>query len=236
MNMNKVVLSGLLAGCVGAGLMSGCKSTECCAANSYNKGVKMSFYKGGEFDKKAGKQAYLDLMKKFNVPVYSRMLQEDGFLWAVDFGKGDFEALGMGGVFWTNEPEGYLGHEIYLLPFQSIAEHRHLPTKDKDGNPIQAKMETWTVRHGYVYGFSEVGEPNLDTEFAFLKPKLSKQQYAVLKSKHVEKWTADGYSHKLPKVETWHFMMAGPEGAIVTETATFHDGDGLRFTVPGIKF
>ena len=33
-----------------------------------------------------------------------------------------------------------------------------------------------------------------------------------------------------------HFMLAGPEGAIVTEYATFHDNDGLRFTNPDVKF
>lgn len=193
----------------------------------------MSYYKDGKFEGDTAQQAYFCLMRKFNMPIYPAFQEDKGYLWATDFGKGDFEALGMGGVFWTNEPDGYLGHEIYLLPFQSIPEHRHLPTKDKDGNPIPAKMESWTVKYGYVYGFSEVGEPNLDTEFAFLKSKLSKLQYDVLKSKHVEKWAADGRSHKLPKIETWHFMMAGPEGAVVTETATFHDNAGLRFTVQG---
>jgi len=195
----------------------------------------VSYYKDGKFDGATAKQAYIDLMAKYKLPVYSWFLEEEGVLWATDFGKGDFEKFGMGGVFWTNEPDGYLGHEIYLLPFQSIPEHCHKPTKDKDGKDIPAKMESWNVKYGYVYGFSEVGEPNLDTEFAFLIPKLSKMQYAELKSKHVEKWTSDGRPHKLPKIETWHFMMAGPEGAVVTETATFHDGAGLRFSVPGCQ-
>ncbi|MCL2105356.1 MAG: hypothetical protein FWH21_10010, partial [Kiritimatiellaeota bacterium] len=190
------------------------------------------YYTDGKFDAEKGKQAYIDLMKKYKVPIMARFVEDKDFLWATDFGKGDFDAFGMGGVFWTNEPDGYLGHEIYLLPFQSIPEHRHLPTKDKDGKDIPAKMETWTVRYGYVYGFSEVGEPNLDKDFPELKSRLSDLQIPNLKSMHVEKWVADGNSHKLPKIETWHFMMAGPEGAIVTETATFHDNAGLRFSVP----
>jgi D-lyxose ketol-isomerase len=33
-----------------------------------------------------------------------------------------------------------------------------------------------------------------------------------------------------------HFMIAGPHGAIVTEYGTYHDGVGLRFTNPGVKF
>jgi hypothetical protein len=31
-------------------------------------------------------------------------------------------------------------------------------------------------------------------------------------------------------------MLAGPDGAIVTEYATYHDNAGLRFTNPGVKF
>ena len=35
--------------------------------------------------------------------------------------------------------------------------------------------------------------------------------------------------------EQWHWMHAGPEGAIVTEYATYHDGAGLRFSHPKAK-
>jgi hypothetical protein len=91
-----------------------------------------------------------------------------------------------GGVFWCNEKaEGYFGHEIYLLPNQSIPEHRHLPTKDADGKALRCKIESWQVRHGSVYGFSEVGEPNLD-KYPEAKARLSKLQIPFLKSVHVE--------------------------------------------------
>jgi D-lyxose ketol-isomerase len=33
-----------------------------------------------------------------------------------------------------------------------------------------------------------------------------------------------------------HWMRAGPEGAIVTEYASHHDHDGLRFSHPNGKF
>jgi len=36
----------------------------------------------------------------------------------------------------------------------------------------------------------------------------------------------------LNRLEAPHFMMAGPQGAIVTEYASYHSGDGLRFTNP----
>lgn len=190
------------------------------------------FYKDGNFDSAKAKQAYFDLMTTFNVPIYAALKKDDGFLWAIDFNKGEFTSFGMAGVFWANEPDGYLGHEIYLLPWQSIPEHRHLPTQDKDGKAIPCKMESWQVRYGYVYGFSEVGEPNLD-RYPEAKAMLAKCQIPHLKSLHVEKWEADGSVHKLAGAETWHFMMGGKDGAIVSEYATFHDSNGLRFTVPG---
>lgn len=191
------------------------------------------FYKDGKFDSAKAKQAYFDMMTRFNVPVYAALKKDDGYFWPIDFHKGDFASFGMGGVFWANETDGYLGHEIYLLPWQSIPEHRHLPTKDKDGKDIPCKMESWQVRYGYVYGFSEVGEANLD-KYPEAKAHLSKLQIPNLKSVHVEKWEADGTTHKLPKAETWHFMMGGKDGAIVSEYATYHDGAGLRFSVPGV--
>ena len=234
------VLAGVMVAGLGAGLVSltaGC-STTCSACKVKKETVQVKnedFYKAGKFDSAKAKQAYFDMMTRFNVPVYAALKKDDGFFWATDFGKPDFTSYGMAGVFWCNEKsEGYFGHEIYLLPNQSIPEHRHLPTKDKDGKDIRCKMESWQVRNGYVYGFSEVGEPNLDT-YPEAKAHLSKLQIPHLKSVHVEKWEADGSVHKLPKDETWHFMMGGKDGAIVSEYATYHDGAGLRFSVPGVS-
>ena len=36
----------------------------------------------------------------------------------------------------------------------------------------------------------------------------------------------------LKQLESRHFLMAGPEGAVVTEYGTYHDNAGLRFTNP----
>ena len=241
----KGLVSGVAAGVVAAGLgigltgfATGCKTAGCPCGMMKKEAKQVNnadFYKDGKLDAAKAKQAYYDLMKKFNVPVYAELTRPDGPFWAVDFGKGDFTSFGMGGVFWCNEAaEGYFGHEIYLLPGQSIPEHRHLPTTDKAGNKVRCKIESWQVRNGSVYGFSEVGEPNLD-KFPEAKALLAKVQIPHLKSVHVEKWVADGSVHKLPGPETWHFMQGGPEGAIVSEYATFHDGAGLRFSVPGVS-
>ena len=195
-----------------------------------------SFYKDGKFDAAAAKEAYFDMFRRFGFPVFPSFTTGDNYFWVTDFAQGDFVKAGMGGVIYVNEKkEGYFVHDIFLLPDQAIAEHKHMPTKDTDGSTIRCKMESWVVRHGFVYGFSTEGEKNLD-KFPEVKAMLSEKQIPHLNCVHVEKWEADGKSHKLAKDETWHFMMAGPEGAIVTETATYHDNNGLRFSMPNVKF
>lgn len=274
--MNKTILGAAAAVAV-AMVTTGCASN--CACRCTKGCMKMDnkefydgaagadgIYKNAKFDAAKGKQAYFDLMRKFNYPVFPAFLDDkltnpkDGCqylgFWATDFAKGDFMKFGMGGVIWVDElKEGYFGHDIFLLPLQSIAEHSHVA-----GNPVDksvckdrwtgedltknipAKMESWLVRNGWVYSFSEVGEPNLD-KFPEAKANLSALLYdhkgdkpTLLKSLHVEKWTADGVAHKLPRTGSWHFMMGGTEGAIVTEFANFHDSACNRYTVPDVGF
>ena len=163
--------------------------------------------------------------------------------------------LSEGDVLFVDEiKEEYFGHDIFLLPLQSIPEHSHVAQKidasvcqdrwtgQKFDKELPAKMESWLVRNGWVYSFSEVGEPNLD-KFPEAKANLSALLYdhkadkpTLLKSLHVEKWIPDGIAHKLPKTGSWHFMMGGTEGAIVTEFANFHDSSCNRYTVPNVGF
>ena len=225
----------LLIGATGCATTGKCSMCPC-GQKEIKQMTNDAFYKDGKFDTAAAKQAYFDMFNRFGYPIFPSFKVDDGYFWVVDFCQGDFTKCGMGGVIFVNEKaEGYFVHDIFLLPNQAIAEHRHVATKDTDGKLIRCKMESWVVRNGSVYGFSEIGEPNLD-KFPEAKAMLSAKQLPHLKSVHVEKWVPDGKSHKLPKDETWHFMLAGPEGAIVTEAATYHDGAGLRFSMPGVKF
>ena len=138
-------------------------------------------------------------------------------IWFTDFGLGDFENVGMGGIFWVNDPEyGYFAHAIYLLPGQMIPEHAHVKTA------FPAKHESWMVNHGWVYNFSEVGD---ETPNAPAVPA----SHGPIKSKNFVKQNV-GDVLRLKELGTFHFMMAGPEGAIVDEWACYHDNDGLRFT------
>jgi len=175
----------------------------------------------GTFLADKARQAYYDMFKRFGNP--NPKAQQE-LMWVQDFGMGDFVGAGMAGVFWFNDKENnYFGHDIYLLPGQQIPEHKHLKTEN-----AVAKMEAWHVRHGMIHCFGEGPET---------KPcpvKLPKSQEATRTVGHAIR-VLPGEVASLNRAEAFHFMIAGPEGAVVTEYATYHDGDGLRFANPNGK-
>jgi D-lyxose ketol-isomerase len=180
------------------------------------------FYKDGKFQVEKAKQAYFDMMAAYSYPV-PEFLRTN--MWATDFGLGDFVHVGMAGIFWINdEKQGYFAHEIYLLPGQMIVEHGHEATAKG-----KAKMESWHVRNGSIYTFGEEGGP---IPAGVSLPKSQEKFITVSKCYEMQ----PGDIRTLNRVTAKHFMMGGPQGAIVSEYATFHDGDGLRFTNPGVKF
>ncbi len=172
----------------------------------------------GNFLIDRARQAYFDMFERFGYPV-SETIKRD--MWILDFQLGDFARVGMAGIFWLNRQDfGYFGHEIYLLPGQMIAEHQHLAT-DK-GPP---KMESWQPRRGMIYTF---GEGEATPEFL---DKIPPSQRERVRSRHCQPLAIDEIGH-LNRLTAFHFMVGGPEGALVTEYGTFHDMDGLRFSNP----
>ena len=180
------------------------------------------FYKAdGTFDEAAAKDAYYAMMESFGYPIPDRLRGED--FWTLDFGLGIFTEVGMAGIFWINNKDhDYLGHEIYLLPGQIIPEHWHVRTAE-----AAPKMEAWHVRHGMVTLYAE-GEPSPGVE-ARIPP--SHREIAVARMEQVVMPGEVGY---LAAAAEKHWMRAGPEGAIVSEYATYHDMGALRFTHPKI--
>jgi D-lyxose ketol-isomerase len=180
------------------------------------------FYKDGKFQVEKAKQAYFDMMAAHGYAVPDSLRTN---MWATDFGLGDFVNVGMAGIFWVNFQEtGYFAHEIYLLPGQMIVEHGHEATAKG-----KAKMESWHVRHGSIYTLGEEGGP-IPPEVKL--PKSQQQFITVTKCYQMNV----GDIRTLNRVGAKHFMMGGSEGAIVSEYASFHDNDGLRFTNPQVKF
>ena len=175
----------------------------------------------GQFLVDKAREAYYDMFRRFQYPLSDTL--KNG-MWILDFGLGDFAQVGMAGIFWLNRQDyKYFGHEIYLLPGQMIPEHCHVPTAKG-----AAKMESWQPRRGMIYTFGE-GDPT--PEFI---DRIPRSQRDLVKSRCGKPLGIDEIGH-LNRLEAFHFMVAGPEGALVTEYGTFHDMDGLRFSNPKAK-
>ncbi|MCX7045714.1 MAG: hypothetical protein NTX50_09560 [Candidatus Sumerlaeota bacterium] len=223
------ILKGAAAGAgviLAQGVLSGARAAE--AGKKEDATVKTykneDFYANGVFQKDKALQAYFDMMDRFKYPIVPRLKDPKDGMWVLDFACGDFVHAGMGGIFWWNDLEnGYFGHEIFLLPGQMIVEHGHVKTAK-----AKPKMEAWHVRHGMIYTF---GEGEATEPCPVTLPESQKKFITCKKAKKV----MPGEIDSLNRAEAKHFMYAGPEGAIVTEYATYHDGDGLRFTNTGVK-
>ncbi|MBW8034567.1 MAG: hypothetical protein FVQ79_02570 [Planctomycetes bacterium] len=230
LNMNRrQVIGGLAAGAVATSSLftAGCKDQPAnsgASSMAWKNPENKDFYKADStFDLEKAKQAYYDMMKYYNYPIVDRLKSDD--FWAVDFGLDNFTEVGMAGILWINNKEhNYMGHEIFLLPGQMIPEHWHMPTTD-----VGAKLEAWQLRYGSVTLYSE-GTPTPGGDERI--PPIHRD-IAVART---EKKLQPGEVGKLAAAEEKHWMLGGPEGTIVTEYATYHDNDGLRFTHPDIKF
>lgn len=212
------------AGAVAAGVSSCCspaKEGETTKTTTMlKKYTNDDFYVNGKISPEKTLQAYKELFAHYNYPVDEFLLNN---MFISDFGLGDFANVGMAGVFWYNDAtHGYFAHEIFLLPGQMIVEHRHVATEHP------AKMESWHVRHGSIFTFGEGDEtPN--------NPKTPESQKDFITVNNVVELKMNGIN-TLNRAEAAHFMMAGDQGAIVSEYANYHDGNGLRFTNPHVAF
>jgi D-lyxose ketol-isomerase len=245
----------LMTGILTAIWISGCAApknyTGLTPLSSFPRLVSPSFYKpDGSFDQAVAKQAYFDMMRAYHYPI-PEILKTDA-LWTADFMQNDFAKLGMGGVFWKNvegtygnvgtkaykgeykdQKFGYLGHEMYLLPGQMLPEHCHLA--NGDGKGFGPKMETWHIRYGSVEFFSEYTGDSGETLISNMPANERPWGYGQpwFKSKYVKKSGA-GEIYSLNDAESWHFMRAGKNGAIVSEYATYHND--VKFSKPGMQF
>lgn len=196
------------------------KKTEKVGALYVKKYTNKDYYTDGKFNKEVALKAVLDMFSFYGVE-YTEFMKKNMFI--SDFNLGDFENTGMAGIFWVNDAEhNMFGHEIYLLPGQMIAEHAHVATN------YPAKHETGLVRYGGGYNFS-IGDPTPNP------PALPESQKKYITLSHFEPKKV-GDMVFLAKIETKHFLFAGPNGMIVTEFGTYHDNAGLRFSNPNVKF
>ncbi len=218
------MLKGAAAGCA-ASLAAGqvASAADTCKAGELPEWKNEAFYKDGKFDAEAAKKAYFKLMAYHGFPIMDVLKTEE--FWVLDFNLGKFTEVGMGGIFYVNNKrDDYLLHDIWLLPGQMIPEHYHVKYKD-----VAPKMEAWLVRHGRAYMYAE-GKGSAEDEKRI--PPSHKKCSIARKCVGSPK---PGEVVRLEVPESRHFMVAGDEGAIVTEVATYHSMDALKFTHPKVS-
>ena len=127
---------------------------------------------------------------------------------------------------WTMAGRGVTKAQVRDLATCNWVEHRH--NVSVEGPP---KMESWHVRHGCIHTFGE-GEPTLD-----LPCRLPESQLKVggITVRHCTTYET-GEVGTLNRQTARHFMIAGSEGAIVTEYGTPHYDDALEFTNSSVVF
>lgn len=224
-------ISGVVTAFLGMGLLS----TVNAQGRGFGRGQQLRKYpnshfynRDGSLNQKVAKEAYAELFRYHNYSIAESVLNNAKDFWIADFALGDFSNVGMAGIFFINEKEhGYFGHEIYLLPGQMIPEHYHLPAEDKP-----AKHEMWQVRHGSIHTMAQ-GDTLADLPKGLKLPESQLKDNAITCFK--AKSLGVGDQDILVQLEQPHFMIAGSQGAIVTEYASYHSGDGLRFTNPKAK-
>jgi D-lyxose ketol-isomerase len=204
--------------CAGLGLAGGCASGPAAAPRE-----NRAYYDAqGRFNAEAAKQAYIAFLQDKGYPVSDALRKN---LFVSDFGLGRFTEAGLGCVLWHNDGQSRYGAlDAFLLPGQTIPEHWHVQTPS--GAP---KMESWHVRWGCTYAYGE-GAPTPNPKAALYAreaPFLTVRRETILRVGDVA-----GIGKPLEK----HWMQAGPEGVIFTEYYTYHDGAGVKFTNPGVKF
>jgi len=178
-----------------------------------------AFYANGKFDAEKGKDAVLALCKYHGYPVFPGFREK---LWVSDYGKGDFTNVGLAACFFVNnEEDRYMMLDIFLLPNQMLPEHWHVKSGE---NPT--KREGWLVRWGlsHIVG---IGAPNLGKDVVVPKSHMG----GKVTVEH-ETVAGPGTFVKLAKVESRHWQLAGPEGAIITEVANVHTGPGVHHSDP----
>ena len=130
--------------------------------------------------------------------------EEKGRIEVVDFGLDRVEEFGLEILTYINM-ERVCAKEMVLLPYQTCAEHKHVPTAGMPG-----KEETFRCRFGKVYLYVE-GEGSRET-IAARMPDMKVTVFHEVVLNPGEQYTI------MP--ETWHWFQAGEEGAVISEFST----------------
>lgn len=122
----------------------------------------------------------------------------------VDFGLDIVERMGLQLLTYINT-ERVCAKEMVLTPYQTCAEHMHVPT-----NGMAGKEETFRCRYGKVYLYVS-GEGKREN----IKAHIPESEVSVFH----EVILNPGEQYTIMP-ETWHWFQAGPDGAVISEFST----------------
>ena len=145
--------------------------------------------------------------------------EERGRIEIVDFGLGIVDKMGLQILTYINT-ERVCAKEMVLLPYQTCAEHKHVPTNGAEG-----KEETFRCRYGSVYLYVEGEGDKADVKARIPDTALSVFHQIILRPG--EQYTI------MP--ETWHWFQAGEDGAIISEFSTKSRDETDIFTDERLK-
>ena len=140
--------------------------------------------------------------------------EEKGRIEVVDFGLDIVERMGLQLLTYVNT-ERVCAKEMVLLPYQTCAEHKHVPTNGKEG-----KEETFRCRYGKVYLYVS-GEGDAKS----IQAKMPESEVSVFH----EIVLNPGEQYTIMP-ETWHWFQGGPEGAVISEFSTRSTDETDQFT------
>ena len=132
------------------------------------------------------------------------IVREDEEIEVIDFGLGKVEEMGLELCVYVNT-ERVCAKEMVLFPYQTCAEHMHVPT-----NGAAGKEETFRCRYGKVYLYVS-GEGDKDE----IEGRLPESEVSVFHQVILN----PGEQYTIMP-ETWHWFQAGAEGAVISEFST----------------
>ena len=142
------------------------------------------------------------------------IVREDEEIEVIDFGLGKVEEMGLELCVYVNT-ERVCAKEMVLFPYQTCAEHWHVPTGGKEG-----KEETFRCRYGKVYLYVE-GEGDARDIHGKL-PDMETSVYHEVILNPGEQYTI------MPGVKHW--FQAGEDGAVISEFSTRSTDETDEFT------
>ncbi len=142
--------------------------------------------------------------------------EEKANIEVADLGLNIVDKVGLEIVTYINT-ERVCAKEMVLFPGQCCPEHKHVPTNGKEG-----KEETFRCRYGKVYLYTDTDRTKTKDDISIPLPATDVSVFDETILLPGEQFTI------MP--ETWHWFVAGEDGAVISEFSTRSTDETDEFT------